>query len=370
VLDRWSDNFFAETEQVAFCTQNVVPGIDFTNDPLLQGRNFSYLDTQLKRLGGPNFTHLPINAPKCPFAHFQQDGHMAMVNPVGRANYEPNGWGDGGRSPRGPRTGLHRPFEADEAAIRRACGPRVRRPLQPGPAVLPSARRRGAEHLADALVFELSKVETPAIRERMVASVVNVDAALAAQVAAGLGMPEVPPRLEPAVEPVDDLATSPALSIVANGPTSFEGRRVGALVTDGVDAVLLGALRSALDAEGAQLMVVAPTIEGVHDSEGEALAVDFTVDGGPSVLFDAVAVLPTEDGAVALASRPPAVQFVLDAHTHAKFVAWGDAAGVLFDAAGIGAERRDDGYVALGDGSSPADFVERCRSLRHWQREG
>ena len=90
VLDRVVDNFFAETEQVAFCTANVVPGVDFTNDPLLQGRNFSYLDTQLKRLGGPNFTHLPVNAPKCPIAHFQQDGHMAMQNPVGRVNYEPN----------------------------------------------------------------------------------------------------------------------------------------------------------------------------------------------------------------------------------------------------------------------------------------
>src|SRR3954465_14626359 len=93
VLDRTVDNFFAETEQVAFCTQNVVPGVDFTNDPLLQGRNFSYLDTQLKRLGGPNFTHIPVNAPKCPMAHFQQDGHMAMRNPVGRVNYEPNSWG-------------------------------------------------------------------------------------------------------------------------------------------------------------------------------------------------------------------------------------------------------------------------------------
>ena len=92
VLDRVVDNFFAETEQVAFCTQNIVPGVDFTNDPLLQGRNFSYLDTQLKRLGSPNFTELPINAPKCPFANFQQDGHMAMVNPVGRVNYEPNSW--------------------------------------------------------------------------------------------------------------------------------------------------------------------------------------------------------------------------------------------------------------------------------------
>jgi catalase len=100
VLDRLVDNFFAETEQVAFCTQNIVPGIDFSNDPLLQGRNFSYLDTQIKRLGGPNFTHLPINAPKCPFHHLQQDGHMAMMNPRGRANYEPNSWGGAVGGPR------------------------------------------------------------------------------------------------------------------------------------------------------------------------------------------------------------------------------------------------------------------------------
>ncbi len=97
VLNRLVDNFFAETEQVAFCTQNIVPGIDFTNDPLLQGRNFSYLDTQLKRLGSPIFTHLPINAPKCPVANFFQDGHMAMKNPKGRVNYEPNSWGVGPR---------------------------------------------------------------------------------------------------------------------------------------------------------------------------------------------------------------------------------------------------------------------------------
>lgn len=104
VLDRMPDNFFAETEQVAFMTQNVPPGIDFSNDPLLQGRNFSYLDTQLKRLGSPNFTHLPINAPKCPFHHFQQDGHMAMRNPRGRANYEPNSWGEGPRE--NPKAGF------------------------------------------------------------------------------------------------------------------------------------------------------------------------------------------------------------------------------------------------------------------------
>ena len=150
VLDRMPDNFFAETEQVAFMTQNVPPGIDFSNDPLLQGRNFSYLDTQLKRLGSPNFTHIPINAPKCPFHHFQQDGHMAMRNPVGRVNYQPNSFGEGPARIAAAR--LH--------AVRRSRGgpeaPPARgelcRSLQPGAAVLhqpdrgrAAAHRRGAD---------------------------------------------------------------------------------------------------------------------------------------------------------------------------------------------------------------------------------
>ena len=120
VLDRCVDNFFAETEQVAFCTQNIVPGIDFSNDPLLQGRNFSYLDTQLKRLGSPNFTHIPVNAPKCPFAHFQQDGHMTLVNPKGRVNYEPNSWDGEGSGPReSPEKGFRSfPAEEDGAKLR------------------------------------------------------------------------------------------------------------------------------------------------------------------------------------------------------------------------------------------------------------
>ena len=122
VLDRMPDNFFAETEQVAFMTQNVPPGIDFSNDPLLQGRNFSYLDTQLKRLGSPNFTQIPINAPKCPFAHFQQDGHMAMRNPAGRVNYQPNSWNDVPReSPNGGSARLPTPRRARKSGcVRRA----------------------------------------------------------------------------------------------------------------------------------------------------------------------------------------------------------------------------------------------------------
>ena len=148
--------------------QNIVPGIDFTNDPLLQGRNFSYLDTQLKRLGGPNFTHIPINAPSCPMHHFQQDGHMQMRGPKGRANYEPNSWARG-RPARDPTRGFRsfpEPVERREAQAPRR---ELRRPLQPGAAVLPQPDADRAAAHRRRLVFELSKVETPAIRERVVA---------------------------------------------------------------------------------------------------------------------------------------------------------------------------------------------------------
>ena len=172
VLDRMPDNFFAETEQVAFMTQNVPPGIDFSNDPLLQGRNFSYLDTQLKRLGSPNFTHIPINAPKCPFHHFQQDGHMAMRNPVGRVNYQPNSFGEGPREIAAARLSVVRRGGG------RAKGPaargKLRRPLQPGAAVLQQPDRARAEAHRHGADLRARKVETPSDpRERMVVAPVE-----------------------------------------------------------------------------------------------------------------------------------------------------------------------------------------------------
>ena len=189
VLDRCVDNFFAETEQVAFCTNNIIPGVDFTNDPLLQGRNFSYLDTQVKRLGGPNFTHIPINAPKCPFHNFQQDGHMAMVNPKGRVNYEPNSWEGAEGGPReSPEIGF-RSFAADER------GRKVRERSESFADHYSQARqfyisqtKPEQGHIADALVFELSKVEKPAIRARLVSHLPHIDAKLADRVAKGLGL--------------------------------------------------------------------------------------------------------------------------------------------------------------------------------------
>lgn len=365
VLDRVVDNFFAETEQVAFCTQNVVPGIDFTEDPLLQGRNFSYLDTQLKRLGGPNFTHLPINAPKCPFHLFQQDGHMAMTNPKGRANYEPNSWGEDG----GPRESRDEGYRSAPVAYE---GTRERVRSETFADHFSQARQFYVsqtpieqKHMADALVFELSKVETSAIRKRMVSQLRNVHEQLAEKVAEGLGFEELPQAATPAREPITDLPASPPLSIVENGPEAFAGRKVGALVTDGVDAEVLAALRERLEEEGSELALVCPTIEGVTASDGKKHAAAETVEGGPSALFDAVAVLPSEDGVTTLLAIPEARDFVADAYAHCKLVAHNEPAAQLFAKAGV---EPDEGFVALG-ASNATDFVERCRKLRHWDRE-
>jgi len=366
VLDRRVDNFFAETEQVAFCTQNVVPGIDFSNDPLLQGRNFSYLDTQLKRLGGPNFTHLPINAPKCPVMNFQQDGHMAMRNPKGRANYEPNSWGDQGgprETPAGYKS-VAETFPADAAKVRQ-------RPetfsdhYSQARQFYVSQTPVEQTHIADALVFELSKVQTVAIRARMVSHLLNIDNGLATAVARGLRLEPMPAAM-PAAKPTrQDLPQSPKLSILKNPPPSFAGRKVGALVTDGVDANVLAALRKALEAEGAMLALIAPAIGGVTDSAGTLHPADEQVGGGPSVLFDAVAVLVSAAGAEALAKMPPARDFVADAAAHYKYVGYSAAAAALFEKAGVAL---DEGFVRLDDAGATAGFVTTCRKLRFWDR--
>jgi catalase len=327
VLDRTVDNFFAETEQVAFCTQNVVPGIDFTNDPLLQGRNFSYLDTQLKRLGGPNFTHLPINAPKCPVAHFQQDGHMAFVNPVGRVNYEPNSWsGEAGGPREDPGGGYHSYAEDLQGTMQHARSERFADHYSQARQFYVSQTPIEQDHIVDAFVFELSKCEQPGIRARMVANLRNVDETFARRVADGLRLDAYPEASTPARPPSTDLPPSAALSIVANGPETFAGRKIGVLVTDGTDAALLQTLRKAATGEGALVELIAPWIGGVRTSDGALIPAHQKVDGGPSVLYDAVAILASAEGATALAQDPAAKDFVTDAHAHGKFVAYDPAA--------------------------------------------
>jgi catalase len=371
VLDRVVSNFFAETEQVAFCTQNVVPGIDFTNDPLLQGRNFSYLDTQVKRLGGPNFTQLPVNAPQCPVAHFQQDGHMTAVNPVTRVNYEPNSWAGAEAGPREDPSEGYRSFHEEVTGAKRRLRPEsFADHYSQAHQFYVSQTEVERRHIADAFTFELSKCERDEIRTRMVSGLRNVGEELAARVAEGLGLRELPAPAEAAKLPRHDLPVSRALSILERGPGSFAGRKLGVLVTNGADAETLAALRAAAAVEGATVEIVAPAVGGVDISDGTRVRGDQQVDGAPSVLYDAVAIIAESSGARALAARPGARDFVTDAVAHCKFIAYTSGAAVLFEAAGLPASPADadEGFVRLGE--QPAtEFIRRCRQLRYWQRE-
>ncbi len=366
VLNRTVDNFFAETEQVAFCTSNVVPGIDFSDDPLLQIRNFSYLDTQLSRLGSPNFALLPINAPRCPVFNFQQDGHMAMTNLNGRANYEPNSWGGSRENPvqgftsypaseNGQKLRVRSDSFADHYSQARQFYV-SQTPIEQG-------------HISDALTFELSKVQKPQIRARMIGHLENIDKGLAERVAVGLGMQTLPAPVEAARAPKIDLAPSPELSILKNGPVNFRGRRIGILVSEGVDAKILASLQTAAAKEGADIAIVAPSIEGVDADDGSHIKADMAIKGAPSVLFDAVAVLVSPPGAAMLLKEPTAKDFVSDAYAHLKFIAYNEAAIPLFAKSSV-SDSMDEGFIELKEREDAARFLSTCRKLRLWSREG
>lgn len=369
VLDRRVDNFFAETEQVAFCTQNIVPGIDFSDDPLLQGRNFSYLDTQLKRLGSPNFNQLPINAPKCPFHNLQQDGHMAMVTPKGRANYEPNSWSDNSGPRENPARGFHSYPAQVDGPKRRVRSETFADHYSQARQFYISQTEVEQGHIVSALTFELSKVETLAIRERMVSHLLNIDDDLANKVAQGLRLKKMPQKADAAKPTRMDLAPSPALSILKNQKPTLKGRKIGCLVSDGVDGDLINALRSAIKAEGGMLKLVAPRVGGVETSQGEWLEGDEKIDGGPSVLFDAVVLAVSEQLATQLANEATARDFVADAYAHVKYIGYVPEAKPLLDKAGV-AEDGDEGIIRLSAADSDvANFITAAKNLRYWRRE-
>ncbi len=223
------------------------------------------------------------------------------------------------------------------------------------------------QHIADAFTFELSKVETPAIRSRMVAHLLNVDDALAKQVAKGLRLKQLP-QAAPSAKPTrKDLKKSPALSILLNSKDSFEGRKLGILVTDGVDAKLLAALTKAATSAGAVVKLIAPQVGGVKASDGAWLEANEKIDGGPSVVFDAVALLVSTEGAQLLAKESTARDFVADAFAHMKFMAYTKAALPLLQKAGVAADL-DAGCMELDKPTGAAAFIKACGKLRFWAR--
>jgi catalase len=366
VLDRNPDNFFAETEQVAFCTANVVPGIDFTNDPLLQGRLFSYLDTQLKRLGSPNFHQLPINAPKCPFANLQRDGHMQMSPQKGRVNYEPNTLDPAGPREIGSRGFVSFPAEENGGKLRTRTESFADHYSQ---ARLFFQSQTDVEqgHIVAALIFELSKVETPSIRERMVGHLMTIDEGLAERVAAGLGLTAIAPTA-PAVDPID-MDPSPALSIVSKMQPTLEGRTVGLMVSDGADAKLVNAVMKVATAAGAVVKIIAETIAGATLDDGNIVPADFRVEGGPSALFDSVAILASDEGAARLAVMGAAQDFARDAYAHLKTIGYTPNLVALFTKAGLPPDDFDEACIALSKRGDVDAFIDTAEKGKLWARE-
>ena len=363
VLNRNPDNFFAETEQVAFCPSHLVPGLDFSEDPLLQGRLFSYLDTQITRLGGPNFHQLPVNAPKCPFHNLQRDGIHQMSLQKGRVAYEPNSL-----APDAPRESLDRGFTTSERPMEgrpiRARSESFSDHYSQARLFFRSITPPEQKHLANALTFELGKVETEAIRLRMLGHLLLIDKDLANTVIGALGAEGKADKITPAKAPID-LKPSPALRLYGKFPPTLEGRKVGVLLGAGFDAEIKKDLVAQIESEKAKAAIVTCKIQGEVDAHGQLVPADMALRSSPSVLFDAVVILAGPDGDKKLASDPNAIGFVMDAVRHCKAVGF---AGIpsLAKEAGL---KQEPGVVDIAGKAGLKDFIAAARTGRFWKRE-
>ena len=323
VLNRNPDNFFAETEQVAFCPGHIVPGIDFSNDPLLQGRLFSYTDTQISRLGGPNFHEIPINRPITPVHNGQRDALHRTTIDKGRASYEPNSI-DGGWPKETPAAAVDGGFES---YAERIDANKIRQRSESFGDHFSQARlffnsmsEHEKEHIIAAYSFELGKVEREFIRARQVNEILaNIDLELAGRVAQNLGLPA--PKAPTVEVPATSLDRSPALSQANLLPETIKTRKVAILAANGVDAAAISAMKKALEAEGAHAKLLGPTSAPVTSADGKTLAVDASMEGMPSVAFDAVFVPGGAASIKALSGDGVALHYLLEAYKHLKAIA-------------------------------------------------
>jgi catalase len=375
-LNRNPDNFFAETEQVAFCTAHVVPGIDFSNDPLLAGRIHSYADTQISRLGGPNFHEIPINAPIAPAHNNQRDGmHRQAIN-RGRVSYEPNSLGGGCPFQAGARgfVSYAEPIEKREHKIR-GKAERFADHYTQAKLFWNSQSALEKAHIIAAFRFELTKVQTVAVRERMVSSLANVTAELADAVAQGLGMLQAPAPMPKAsqIKVRPEVTASPPLSLFARpGDGSIATRRIAIFVADDVAGKELLALHAGLTTAGAVPRFVGIRLGSVTTSDGSPIDVDATLETTPSVLFDAV-VLPDGATAVAhLAQDGHAIEFLKDQYRHCKTILAFGAGADLLKKAGARPSETDGGVLRVTKGSDAQTlktFVTAMAKHRHYGRD-
>jgi catalase len=378
-LNRNPDNFFAETEQVAFHPGHIVPGIDFSNDPLLQGRLFSYTDTQLSRLGSPNFHEIPINRPIAPVHNNQRDGHMRQTINTMRTSYDPNSMGGGCPFQAGMKDGgftSHQ--ERIEAHKIRDRSASFSDHFSQAKLFFDSQSEYEQQHIINALTFELGKLESDTIRTRMLGLLTQVGKTLAEQVAFGLGMPlpaapekpmnkgvpadADPKKYEPA-KITKIIARSEALSMANTAKDSIKTRKIAILATDGVNGKQLNAMQTALEAEGAVAQIIATHGGMIADDKGKSVKVHHTFLTAASVLFDAVYIPGGAKSVEALKAEADAVHFINEAYKHCKAIAADGEGKGLIDVSSV----REDAAVLIG--KTPEAFVKAIAQHRFWERE-
>jgi catalase len=368
-LNRNPDNFHAETEQVAFHMGNLVPGIDVTDDPLLQARLFSYLDTQLLRLGGPNFHEIPINRPVAPNHSSQRDAMHRMTIDKGRASYEPNSI-DGGWPRETPPAAQDGGFESYQERIE---AHKIRQRSESFGDHFSQARLffqsmspTEQQHIIKAYSFELGKVEREAIRAREVNEILaNIDLKLAAAVAANLGLPA--PKQGTVQVKGSKLAQSKALSQMNHpGDVGIKGRKIAVVVADGVDAASVDRLVKALEAQSARPMLLGPSSAPVKSADGKQLPVDASIEGMPSIMFDGIVVPGGKASIDALSGSGVAKHFLLEGYKHLKAIVLAKEAKALLGSLGL----KEDKGLLLGDDQKAMDaFVKAVEGHRVWERE-
>jgi len=384
-LNRNPDNFFAETEQVAFHVGNIVPGIDFTNDPLMQGRLFSYTDTQLIRLGGPNFHEIPINRPVVPVHNNQRDGHMRQTINKGQTSYHPNSLGggcpfqakmaEGGFTSHAERIDAKKVRERSKSFLDH---------FSQATLFFNSQSPVEQEHIKNALSFELSKVETLAIRERMLGILAQIDKGLAQAVSANIGVAvpkltgqlnfSVPADADPkqynSIKAQSSLEKSAALSMENTVKDSIKTRKIAVLIADGSDALSFNAMKKALEAEGATCETISTKLGNIKGVNGVAIPVDKPFFSTASVFYDAVYIPDGAKAAEALAAEPDAIEFLNQAFKHCKAIAAGANTGALLDATAFANKIEGDAGVLVGSAKNlPKQFIAAIAQHRFWDRE-
>jgi catalase len=384
-LNRNPDNFFAETEQVAFHVGNIVPGIDFTNDPLMQGRLFSYTDTQLIRLGGPNFHEIPINRPVVPVHNNQRDGFMRQQIDKGRTSYHPNSLGGGcpfqAKMAEGGFTSHAERIDAKKVRERSQS---FRDHFSQASLFFNSQSDEEKQHIADALSFELSNVETIAIRERMVGILYQIDNGLATEVAHNIGVHvnrhpaqfnfSIPADGDPeqldSIKAESPLDRSEALSMANTKKDSIATRKIAFLAADGVDAASLKAMKKSLESAGAVVHVIAPKLGAITAEDGSEIPVDKSLRNAASVFYDAVYVPAGSNSVATIASEPDAIHFLNEAFRHCKAIAADEAAQQVIDETYFGKKVEFDEGVLTGTTKKiTPDFINAIAQHRFWARE-